>query len=54
MFFSLPDVEEKVERWRIEYNDYRSHSSLNGLTPSEMEEKEKLFNAGFSNLTLSN
>ena len=53
-FLSLPDAEEKIERWRIEYNDYRPHSSLNGLTPSEMEEKEKLFNAGFSNLTLSN
>ncbi len=53
-FLSLSDAEEKIERWRVEYNDYRPHSSLNGLTPSEMEEKDKLFKAEFSNLAMSN
>jgi putative transposase len=52
-FLSLHDAEEKIECWRIDYNEYRPHSSLNGLTPSEMEEKEKQFNAGFSNLAMS-
>jgi putative transposase len=49
-FLSLHDAEEKIERWRIEYNQYRPHSSLNGLTPSEMEERETKFDAVFSNL----
>ena len=52
-FLSLSDAEEKIEHWRIEYNEYRPHSSLNGLTPSEMEEKEKQFNADFSSLAMS-
>jgi putative transposase len=25
----------KIEAWRIEYNEYRPHSSLDGLTPVE-------------------
>jgi putative transposase len=48
-FLSLQDAIEKIDRWRIEYNEYRPHSSLNGLTPSEMEEKEKQKEAEFSN-----
>jgi putative transposase len=48
-FLSLHDAEQKIEQWRVEYNEYRPHSSLNGLTPSEMEEKEMNFNAEFSN-----
>jgi putative transposase len=34
-FLSLEDAAEKIEAWRIEYNEYRPHSSLNGLTPAE-------------------
>jgi putative transposase len=52
-FLSLQDAEEKIEAWRIEYNQYRPHSSLNGLTPSEMEGKEKHFDADFSKLAYS-
>lgn len=52
-FLSLQDAKEKIEQWRTEYNDYRPHSSLNGLTPSEMEEKKQNFETDFSNLTLS-
>jgi outer membrane biogenesis lipoprotein LolB len=44
---------QKIEQWRVEYNEYRPHSSLIGLTPSKMEEKEKKFDAEFSNLTMS-
>lgn len=34
-FLSLEDAAEKVENWRIEYNYYRPHSSLNDRTPAE-------------------
>jgi putative transposase len=45
-FLSLEDATEKIEAWRIEYNEYRPHSSLNDLTPVEFikqmqKEKEK-------------
>jgi len=45
-FLSLEDASEKIEAWRIEYNEYRPHSSLNDLTPAEFierlyKEKEK-------------
>jgi putative transposase len=45
-FLSLEDAREKIEAWRKEYNEYRPHSSLNGLTPAEfieqyLEENEK-------------
>jgi hypothetical protein len=34
-FTSLADAREQIERWRIDYNDLRPHSSLGNLTPSE-------------------
>jgi len=34
-FLSLADAEEKIEEWRIEYNEYRPHSSLGDRTPAE-------------------
>ena len=37
-FLSLEDAKEKIEFWRREYNEYRTHSSLNDLTPSEFIE----------------
>lgn len=36
-FLSLKDAEEKIEDWRRDYNGYRPHSSLGGLTPSEYQ-----------------
>jgi putative transposase len=38
-FLSLPDASSKIEAWRIEYNSYRPHSSLEGLTPDQFVEK---------------
>jgi putative transposase len=38
-FLSLEDASSKIEAWRIEYNSYRPHSSLEGLTPDEFVEK---------------
>ena len=34
-FLSIDDAREKIERWRIDYNEFRPHSSLGGLTPSQ-------------------
>lgn len=35
-FLSLEDAREKIEAWRQEYNMFRPHSSLGGLTPDEV------------------
>jgi transposase InsO family protein len=34
-FTSLTLAQVVVEAWRIEYNTYRPHSALGGLTPAE-------------------
>ena len=34
-FASLLEAQVVVEAWRIEYNTYRPHSALGGLTPAE-------------------
>lgn len=38
-FGSLVEAQVVIENWRIEYNTYRPHSSLGGLTPAEYAEK---------------
>jgi putative transposase len=35
VFLSLDDARSKIERWRVEYNRERPHSSLGNLTPEE-------------------
>ena len=34
-FLSLEDARDKIEQWRRDYNEYRPHSSLGGMPPSE-------------------
>lgn len=34
-FASLDEARQRIEMWRIDYNDHRPHSSLGHLTPSE-------------------
>jgi len=34
-FLSLDDAREKIEAWRMDYNEYRPHSSLGYRTPSD-------------------
>lgn len=34
---SLEDAKAKIEFWRRDYNEYRPHSSLQGLTPNQVE-----------------
>lgn len=41
-FLSLEDAAEKIEAWRQEYNHYRTHSSLNDLTPMRFIETWQL------------
>jgi putative transposase len=38
-FSTIQNARDKIERWRIEYNTERPHSSLNGLTPVEYAEQ---------------
>jgi putative transposase len=40
-FLSMNDVTDKINQWRIEYNTFRQHSSINDLTPNEMMKKHK-------------
>ena len=34
-FLSLDDAREKIEAWRVSYNEHRPHSSLGNRTPAE-------------------
>ena len=48
-FLSLDDAKEKIETWRMEYNQYRPHSSLNDLTPEEFyQQHQKAGNLEFT------
>ena len=38
---STEDASEKIETWRIDYNDHRPHSSLGHLTPNEYAQKHQ-------------
>ena len=40
-FESIEDAIEKIEAWRIDYNDRRPHSSLGHLTPNEYAQKRQ-------------
>ena len=39
-FMSLEDAKEKIESWKIDYNECRPHSSLAYLTPVEFAQKQ--------------
>jgi putative transposase len=38
VFLSLHDARQKIEAWRIDYNEHRPHGSLGDLTPREFTE----------------
>lgn len=38
-FLDLSDAQDRIENWRIEYNTYRPHSALDGLTPAEYADR---------------
>jgi hypothetical protein len=37
LFASLPEARRIIEEWRTDYNTLRPHTSLNGLTPTELQ-----------------
>ena len=39
VFVSLHDARQKIETWRIDYNEHRPHGSLGDLTPQEFAEQ---------------
>jgi putative transposase len=45
VFVSLDDARSKIEKWRIEYNRERPHSSLGNLTPEEFVAKHQMSSA---------
>jgi len=34
-FYTLEEAKREIEKWRLEYNEFRPHSSLDDLTPNE-------------------
>ena len=38
-FATLFEAQVVVEAWRVEYNTYRPHGSLDGLTPAEFKNR---------------
>jgi putative transposase len=45
VFVSLDDARSKIEKWRVEYNRERPHSSLGNLTPEEFVAKHQTSSA---------
>ena len=48
----LEDAIQKIQLFKVEYNEYRPHSSLGGLTPCEVVQRSKK-DPNFSTLHLS-
>lgn len=34
-FLSLDDARQKIESWRVDYNQFRTHSSIDEVPPAE-------------------
>jgi len=46
-FLSISDAREKIEMWREDYNEFRPHSSLEGLTPRQFAERFEVQKTSF-------
>lgn len=46
IFYSVKEAKILTNQWRLHYNNQRPHSSLEYLTPSEIEENYNAMNAG--------
>ena len=44
-FHTIEEAKEKIEAWRVDYNEHRPHSALNDQTPSEFAENFDLSRA---------
>ena len=40
-FSTLPEARTVIEDWRIEFNTFRPHRTLKGLTPEEFAQQQK-------------
>ena len=49
----MEDAREKIERWRVDYNEFRPHSSLGDLTPREFAERTAAKDPGEKSLLLA-
>jgi len=52
-FLSIDDAREKIEKWRVEYNEFRPHSSLAGQTPQQFVEQLTNSSTGQKSLLLT-
>jgi len=52
VFVSLADARRKIEQWRIDYNEYRPHSSLGDRSPSELLRATRLSNQPSASVAL--
>jgi putative transposase len=41
-FDSMQDAKEKIEAWRIDYNESRPHQALQDMTPMEFAEQARV------------
>lgn len=41
-FVTLDEAKKTIENWRMEYNTFRPHGSLNGLTPEEFWQGQQI------------
>lgn len=37
-FMSMHDAQQKIDNWRLEYNTFRPHSSIDDMTPEQFED----------------
>lgn len=44
-FTSIVDAQSKIEAWRVDYNQRRSHRSLGHLTPNDFVAKRQAIQA---------
>lgn len=52
MYFSVLKFKDKIESFRRDYNEYRPHGSLAGLTPNQVESGRQM-NPEISTLEMS-
>ncbi len=45
-FLSLEDAQNKVEKWRQDYNEFRPHSAIGNLTPSAFAGQYRVLSTG--------
>jgi hypothetical protein len=41
------NAQEKIESWRLSYNEDRPHSSLQNMTPYEFVKEQETFSKGY-------